>query len=332
MESETPKHAPQGENLINRSIKQSSLKKNADQKLDKASTNISLKRKKGIKTCHVINHLFKRDSADFKAVINLEKKSSLKNLSIGHPMEYYEGRFYFKNKKYGKAITSFYLSFEKLKNSKYLYYLSFSYFKSKNYSKALSIIENAIKLNPNKDKFHNLGGQICSFYFKKSKNLKYLKFALKYFEKSDELNPSDSTLFNRYFIKKYLFETKIEQMKSKIENGENVDIDDHHMFPLIFNLKIFNKCIKKYWSTNHLDKSTSDYLRKILNECKDEEKLKNEIKDIPESKLESCTEKPESPRESKKLSIQESLFQIYQNASKKKQEKTVKSIAPIILR
>ena len=278
------------------------------------------------KKCHIINSIFKRDYHGFKAVLDIRKNKMFEKLFLLNPEDYYRDHFYLKKREFGKAILKFEKVSKASNNPKYLYCLSFSHFLAKNYKKALKIINEAINFKSPKIKYYNLAGDICVKLYKKDKNMKFIQKADQYFREADELRPSDSTLYNRYFIKKFLYENKMNTGYAALENHV-IKTPKNDIYPLLFNYKMFNCNLKKFWNRNTLSVSMKKLLRKILNDC-DSKNVK---------RTDNKANKGLSGVEDAKVcgsiaSIKESLKRMSQEAPDSKELEDISLINPIILR
>ena len=138
--------------------------------------------------------------------------------------------------------------------------LNFIYFKKKNFSKALNIINEAIKVNPNFAEAHNEQGNALN-------ELKQLNMALKSYDNAIKINPK----FSDAYYNKAVILHELKNIELAIENYDNsIKINPNHIHAhnnkgfALQQLKKFDESLKSYNRAYKINSNFNFLLGKIF--------------------------------------------------------------------
>ena len=138
--------------------------------------------------------------------------------------------------------------------------LNFIYFKEKNFSKALNIINEAIKVNPNFAEAHNEQGNALN-------ELKQLNMALKSYDNAIKINPN----FSDAYYNKAVILHELKNIELAIENYDNsIKINPNHIHAhnnkgfALQQLKKFDESLKSYNRAYKINSNFNFLLGKIF--------------------------------------------------------------------
>ena len=207
----------------------------------------------------LVDDIFVKNSYKYIATLNKKQhKLRVSELLKNHSREYLEGLYYFTKKRIGKAMTSFTEALTKNTLPKYLFWLSVCHSKRGKHERALSLVRQAIEIQPNEVGLVFYAAKLSVRMFLKSRQTRFLRRALRLFEHADRLEPNDECLYHRFVLRKYFYEL---ERYSGLDRRKTLTV----LYPLILNSKNFTRFLEAYWAKHRVEISAVVDLRSTLN-------------------------------------------------------------------